>query len=468
LKDLLADKKRVHFIGVAGIGMSGLAKALTAFGFSVSGSDIKEGRTLQELRQRGIVVFVGHASDIIRTQKPDLVVYSSAISKSNPEYVEATTQGILMVHRAELLAYFMNQSKSIAILGMHGKTTTSSMVSHLLTCMEFHPTCFVGGEMINFCDNVLLGERTWIVAEVDESDGTHLLFSPSHAILTNLEEEHLDHYTGLEDIKEKFRGFLDNLKPDSVVVYSEDCPNLREVVSHAKGRKISYGFSETAEFSASEINLSGLSSSYTLLYHGKKVGGVRLNIPGLHNILNSLGTIALLRSMDLPLEPILNHLPEFRGAKRRLELKWDQPGLSVVDDYAHHPTEVQASLSALKASGRKLTCVFQPHRYSRARSLAGTFGPSFAQADRLILTEIYGAGETNPTGIDSGVIYDAVCGTGYPHILRMPKEEVIDYLLNHLDPNEIVAFLGAGDITEVADCFVERLKSKVTVLQKVG
>ena len=466
MDDLLAGKKHIHFIGVAGIGMSGLAKAVKSFGYFVSGSDMKEGHSLQELRKRGILIFTSHDEKNIKDA--DLVVYSSAIRENNPEFAAAKAQGITLVRRAQLLAHFMNQGKSIAILGTHGKTTTSSMVSHLLSMLDLHPTCFVGGEMINFQDNVILGEKNWIVGEIDESDGTHLLFSPSHVILTNLELDHADYYTDLDDVKAKFSKFLDNLSPDSTVVYSADCPNLSQVIKDKKVRKISYGLTVPADFSTTDIRFDGLTLSYELVHESKRLGTVRLSIPGCHNILNSLGAIALLYNMGLPLEGILMHLPKFLGARRRLERKWDEPGLLVVDDYAHHPTEVAASLKALKASGRKVTCIFQPHRYSRAVSLAKTFGPSFVSADRVLLTEIYSAGETNTMGIDSSIIYNAVTDTGHPDIHRIAKEEVIDYLLNHLEPNEIIAFLGAGDITEVADRFVESLKARNTTFKKAG
>ncbi len=466
MEDFLTGKKHIHFIGIAGIGMSGLAKAVKAFGYFVSGSDMKDGHVLQELKKRGIVIFTGH--DEKNLKDVDLVVYSSAIKENNPEFSVAKARGIKMVRRAELLAHFMNQGKSIAILGTHGKTTTSSMVSHLLSMLNLNPTCFVGGEMINFQDNVLLGEKNWIVGEIDESDGTHLLFSPSHVILTNLELDHADFYIDLADVKSKFLKFLENLGPESTVVYSSDCPNLSEVISRKSIKIVSYGLKTPADFSATDIRFHGLSLSYELLHKGEKLGTVVLSIPGRHNVLNSLGAIALLYTMGLPLDDILKHLPKFLGARRRLEQKWDEQGLLVVDDYAHHPTEVEASLSALKASGRKVTCIFQPHRYSRAISLAKTFGSSFASADRVILTEIYSAGEINTFGVDSSIIYNAVTDTGHPDIHRIPKEEVIEYLLNHLEPNEIIAFLGAGDITEVADLFVESLRNRNSNLKKAG
>jgi UDP-N-acetylmuramate--alanine ligase len=466
VKNVLEGKKRIHFVGIAGIGMSGLAKALKSFGYGVSGSDVKEGVMMDDLRRRGIAIYKGHEAG--HAEGADLIVYSSAIRGDNPEKRYAESRNIEFVHRSDLLAHFIRQGESVGILGTHGKTTTSSMASYLMTGLDFDPTCFVGGVMANYGDNVLLCGNRWMVAEIDESDGTHLKFAPTNVILTNLEEDHLDHYSGIEDIKDHFRRFFKGLAPETRVAYCSDCPNVRDVMAGANVRKISYGFNEGAEYSAANIELDGLSTAYRLVVRGRIAGEVRLQVPGRHNVANSLGNIALLHSMGISLEAILKIFPGFKGVKRRLELKLDDPGLSVVDDYAHHPTEVSASLDALKASGRKVTCVFQPHRYSRAISLAGTFGPSFASADRLILTEIYAAGETNTKGIDSGVIYDAVSGSGHPNILRLPKEKVVEYLLRNSGAHEIIAFLGAGDITEIADRFVESYKSAHPVLKKAG
>jgi UDP-N-acetylmuramate--alanine ligase len=455
---LLEGKKRIHFIGVAGIGMSGLAKAVKALGHEVSGSDVQENWAVQELRERGVAVRVGH--EACNAEGADLVVYSSAIREDNPEYRFAHATGIPVIHRAELLACFMNRGKGIGVLGTHGKTTTTSLVSHLLTRMGLRPTCFVGAKMINFHDNVLLGDQNWVVAEVDESDGTHRLFSPAYVVLTNIEEDHLDHYANLADIQASFREFLAKLAPASTVIYSADCPNLREVVRDFPGRLYAYGLSRDAVYTARDVRLTNLSASYELVAGGEVVQAVTLHVPGVHNVQNSLGAIALLSSMGFPYKEFLSYLPEFRGAGRRLEFKWAQGSRWVVDDYAHHPTEVRASLNALKPCGRQITCVFQPHRYSRVFSLSNSFGSSFGSADRVIVTDIYGAGETNTHEVDSGLIEKAVCKAGHGHVKRLAKEAVIDYLIDHPVDNEIVAFLGAGDITEVADRFVERLKTQ--------
>ncbi|MBI4549906.1 MAG: UDP-N-acetylmuramate--L-alanine ligase [Candidatus Omnitrophica bacterium] len=459
-------KQRIHFVGVAGIGMSGLAKALKSFGYNVSGSDVKEGVMMEDLRRRGIPIFKEHRAE--NAAGADLIVYSSAIRRDNPEKLYAEGRGIEFLHRSDVLAHFIRQGESIGILGTHGKTTTSAMASFLMTQLGLNPTCFVGGIMANYGDNVLLGGRQWMVAEIDESDATHLKFRPTNVILTNLEEDHLDFYAGLDDIKDHFRRFFAQLDPDTLAAYCSDCPNARDVMSGAKVRKVTYGLNSGTEYSAADIQHSGLTTTYRLLVRGRSAGLVRLNIPGRHNVLNSLGNIALFDSLGIPLDEVMRVLPGFKGVKRRLELKLDDPRLAVVDDYAHHPTEVSASLDALKASGRPITCVFQPHRFSRALSLARMFGPSFASADRLILTEIYAAGEVNTRGVDSGVIFDAVRTAGHPGLVRLPKEQVTDHLLRNCRAGEIIAFLGAGDITEVADHFVEAYKNANPVLKKAG
>lgn len=457
MSDLLQGKRNIHFIGVGGIGMSALAKFLCGLGYEVSGSDSRDGKYVEGLSNRGIRVFVGHDPKNLDERRVDLVVYSSAIHKDNPEFEHALSLGIPMVHRAQLLANLMNGKKSIGILGTHGKTTTSSMVSFLMERLDFRPTCFVGGVMRNRGDNVIAGEEKWIVAEVDESDGSHLLFSPKYVIITNIEEDHLDYYADLDAIKNRFREFLRNLKPDSTVIYSADCPNLRELVRGIPQRTVPYGFGEGSEFTARDVFLSGMNSSYELVKNGENACDVVLGIPGRHNVSNSLAAIALLSELGQSLPDAVKYLRDFSGTKRRLEIKYDGKGLMVFDDYAHHPTEVRASLSALKAFGRSITCVFQPHRYSRVASFAKSFGSAFQDADEVIVTGIYGAGESNVNSVDSSLIYNEMRRAGHPHVLQMKKEEVIHYLLGHRHGGDIVAFLGAGDITEVADNFVKNL-----------
>jgi len=438
--------------------MSGLAKLLIHKGYDVSGSDLRNGPLALELTDRGIQYFQGHNHQNL--QGVDLVVVSSAIQQDNPELLFAREQAIPVCHRAELLADLVKGHKSIGILGTHGKTTTSSMISFLLEQLGREPTCFVGGRMENFNDNVIVGGNEYWVTEVDESDGTQALFNPAYTLITNLEEDHLDHYGDLETIKLRFREFLDGLDPEGVVVIGDDCAHLRDVSSWIKSKKITYGLTPSADFRARNIRYKGFETEYELFRNLRYQGQVRLKMAGRHNVMNSLGAIALLASLDVDPKEVLPHLSNFKGAGRRLEIKWNDDSTIVIDDYAHHPTEIKATLAGLKACNKRITCVFQPHRYSRVMSMAGEFGKAFTDADRIILTEIYAAGETNTEGIDSSLIAKQIIRSGHPRVAYMEKEEVVPYLLERSLSNEVVAFLGAGDITQQASQLAVELRDR--------
>ncbi len=454
---LLEYGKKVFFIGIGGVGMSGLARLLAARGLEVSGSDAKRTKTTSKLESEGVSVFIGH-ENLFET-KPDLVVFSSAISKENPDYKKLQAFGIPIFHRAEILSFIMNQVISLAITGAHGKTTSSSMTSFLMSKAGLKPSCLVGGEIINFGSNVLVGDPHLFVAEVDESDRSQLYFSPDFVLITNLDAEHLDVYRDMDDIKNSFRIFIDQVKTTGSFVYCVDDLNLKEIASDSQRSGVSYGFSETADFYPKEVTLDGFHSSYDLYEKGKLIERIHLSIPGAHNVLNSLGVIALLRTFGLEYSKFLNYLPEFRGAGRRFEAKLNRPDILIIDDYAHHPTEVKATIKAAKGLGRKLTVVFQPHRFSRTVHLANDFGPVFKEADRVLLTDIYAAGEENTAQIQAGVIYDAVKKTGHPDVQLVPRDQIINFLLTHHQGEQAVAFLGAGDIGEIADEFASRFEN---------
>lgn len=455
---LLDPSKRIYLVGIGGVGMSGLAKVLRHRGFEVAGSDRVESRLVRELKSLGIPTFVGQRED--RFTPRDLVVYSSAIHPDHPEMVFARARGLAVIHRAEALASLLNHAEtSVAITGTHGKTTTSSMVSFVLSETGRHPTCLVGGEIANLGTNAILGGNEYFVSEVDESDGSQQCYSPHYAILTNLEEDHMDHYAGLEDLKQSMLNFLSNVNNPGLVVYSNEDAVLREIVPRSGKPHLSFGWTSQADVHAERIRLEGFHSEFDL-FHGEFFAGhVLLSVPGAHNVLNALGAIAVLLELGLDLDEILETLFRFRGARRRLEVKLDLDQTIVIDDYAHHPAEVAASLGALSGLGRHLTVVFQPHRFSRTRYLGREFGKVFHQANELILTEIYGAGEKNPDNVTSQLIYDAVREAGHPSAKMMSKEAVIDYLLGQGSQEGLIAFLGAGDIGEVADEFARRLKN---------
>lgn len=437
--------------------MSGLAKVLRHRGFNVAGSDRVENRSVRELKSLGVPVHVGQKEIFLESR--DLVVYSSAINADHPEMVWARDRGLPIVHRAQALASLLNRAEtSVAITGTHGKTTTSSMISFVLSETRRHPTCLVGGDIVNLATNAILGGDEFFVSEVDESDGSQEYYAPNYAILTNLEEDHMDHYADLEDLKQSMSRFLSNLNNPGLVVYSREDPVLRELVPASGKPRLSFGWTSEADVYAERIRLEGFHSEFDLFQQGFFGARVLLSVPGAHNIQNALGAISVLLELGLDLDEILEALFRFRGARRRLEVKLDLEDTIVIDDYAHHPAEVMASLRALTRLGKRLTVVFQPHRFSRTRYLGREFGKAFQEADELILTEIYGAGEKNPDNITSELIYTAVREAKHPAVRMMPKEGVIDYLLGRDSREGVIAFLGAGDIGEVADEFARRVK----------
>lgn len=455
---LLKPGKKVFLIGIGGVGMSALARVLAAYGLEVSGSDSKESRTVKKLRAEGIPVAIGHHAGHLSSA--EWAIYSSAIAKNNPELKQAEALALATYHRAEVLAHLMNQAISLVITGTHGKTTCSALASFLLTRSGLEPTCLVGGEILNYESNVILGRRHLFVAEVDESDKSQLFFIPDFALITNLEADHLDVYHDLAGLKHSFRLFLDRVKKTGRVIYCFDDPNLRELIAQEQiPGAVSFGMSAGADYHAGEVSLDGFKSRYTLYRHGKKVDTVELAIPGLHNVLNSLGVIALLASFGLLPSRFLHFLKEFRGTSRRLEVKLDRPELLVIDDYAHHPTEVRASLRALRALGRRTTVVFQPHRFSRTFHLAHEFSEAFDHADRVVLTDIYAAGEENVNQVKVSSIYEVVKQSGHPNVHLVARENLIDFLSTSRSKNELIAFLGAGDIGEIANEFADRFKS---------
>jgi len=450
--------KKVFLIGIGGVGMSGLARVLTAYGLEVSGSDTKRGRTVVRLEAEGIQVVSRHDASLI--DRADFVIYSSAILKTNPDFEKAQTLGIPIYHRAEVLSFLMNRVISIAITGAHGKTTSSALTSFLMTQAGLRPSCLVGGEILNYGSNAIIGDPNLFVAEVDESDRSQLHFYPDFALITNLDAEHLDVYEDIADIKNSFRRFVEQIKTAGRVIYCLDDAHLKEIMLEAPmGAAVSYGIVNHGDFYAKDIVLEGFASKYTLVERGEKIDEVCLNIPGSHNILNSLGVIALLRSFGLRYDQFLKYMSAFKGAGRRLEVKLNRQDLLIIDDYAHHPTEVNATLRAIRGLGKKTTAVFQPHRFSRTLHLANEFSQAFQSADRVLLTDIYGAGEENPNHVNVRLIYDAVKKGGHPDVRVVGRSEIIDFLMAHREGDETVAFLGAGDIGEIADEFASRFEN---------
>jgi len=449
--------KKFHFVGIGGIGMSALAKTLRHLGFEVSGSDKKENYSIQRMRAQGIQVSVGHEGSLDRSVSA--LVYSTAIQADNPELLQAKKLGIPILHRSEVLAEFVNKRPSIGVTGTHGKTTTTAMISYLLQAVGQAPTCLVGGMLLNAQDNVLLGADELYVAEVDESDKSQRRYFPLHSIITNMEPEHLDHYKDFDDIKACFKSYGYQTRPEGTLVINDDDQELKGLFLGYPHPLVSYGFQHTADFWAHDIHLFPYSSNYRLYHHDRPLGTVHLSVPGIHNISNSLAALALLISLGVEPELLMQKLADFKGTGRRLEVKLETSRLLVVDDYAHHPTEIKASLKALRNYGRMMTVIFQPHRFSRIKGLLKDFGPSFQDADRLIVTDIYGAGEQDDPLTSAETFLETVRLSGHRNVSFIKREE----LLKSLTPTEapqgdLFAFIGAGDIEEIANAFAVRFK----------
>ncbi len=457
--ELVLPGKHAYFIGVGGVGMSAVARVLRHLGLRVSGSDSKAGKMVESLCAEGIRVHIGqtesHLDDV------DFVVYSSAILPNHLELEAARRLGLPIYHRAEVLAALFNRAEtSIAVTGTHGKTTTTSMISYVMSCLGKNPTCLVGGDVLNFRTNTVLGQNHYWVAEADESDRSHELYAPSYAIVTNLEQDHIENYPKFSDLEQSFERFVANAQDPGAIIYPLMDRALKTIVKNSGRPCISFGFTEEADFAAVNIEFDAFGSSFDLLECGLYAGRFQLAVPGLHNIANALAAMTLFAQLGLDFDEVRKPLAEFKGARRRLEVKYTSDELVVVDDYAHHPTEVLASIEALKKMGKRLTVVFQPHRFTRTRYFFKEFGEVLRQADDVILTEVYAAGELNPEGTGVDLIYREVCGYGHPAVRVMDKKEVSDYLANRKEQEpSIVAFLGAGDIGEVADEFASRFKS---------
>lgn len=451
--------KRIHFVGIGGIGMSGIARVLLEMGYKVSGSDLETNDLTRRIEVLGGSVFEGHSASNLSADVGCLV-YSTSIAHQNPEVAEAARRGIPIIHRAEILSEIFNAKSGIAVTGTHGKTTTTSFISVILKKTGLDPTVVIGGEVAHFDGNSSCGSGGHFVAEADESDGSFIHLRPLYAVLTNLEPEHLDHYESLDDIKISFRKFIDNVREEGTVVYCRDDMNVRHVLDGYKGRTLCYGFSEDADIYPADIQMTGFNTVYKCVYRNRTLGTVRLKIPGRHNILNSLAAILVSLDLGLEFKKITQAVRAFSGAKRRFQLRTEANGIMLIDDYAHHPTEIRAVLDACRNwPDRRVITIFQPHRYTRTKYLADEFGVCFKGTDKLILTDIYPASEAPIEGVSIKTIYDRVRASGLTDVNIVAKEEIADYVMKLAAKGDIVLVLGAGNIKKVADELSERLQA---------
>ncbi len=450
--DLLKGKKRIHFVGIGGIGMSAIAQLLAKRGFDISGSDIKDSDIIGILKNNGIRVYLKHS--FLNIQDSELVVYSSAISPDNPELIAASEKGIPVIKRAVILAELMNEKIGIAVSGAHGKTTTSSMAALLLKESSLNPTVAVGGVVKNFSNNALLGDGNLFVIEADESDGSFLYYRPFYSVITNIDKEHLDYYRNMDEIISAYAKFADNTKKDGKLICFGQDENIRKILKCINRKYLVYGLDKSMDIYADDIKLEKLSSSFNCFFKNKPLGRFFLNIPGIHNVLNSLAVIGIGIELNLDSNLIKSALSKFDGTERRFQIKLELEGITVIDDYAHHPSEIQATMKVFDNWPKeRLITVFQPHRFTRTKYLAEEFGRSFAGSDLVIITEIYAAGEKTISGVSADLIIKALKKNGHSNCLFVPKEELISVLLDIVKTGDILLMLGAGDIGRLSTEF---------------
>lgn len=448
-------------MGIGGIGMSGIAEVLLNLGYRVSGSDLAESETTNRLQKLGAEVCLGHRPENLR--EADVVVISSAVRKDNPEVKAAHERLIPVIPRAEMLAELMRMKYGIAVAGTHGKTTTTSMIATVMAHGGLDPTAVIGGKLNRFGSNAKLGQGELLVAEADESDGSFLKLSPTIAIVTNIDPEHLDHYENLEEIQKAFLEFINKIPFYGLAVLCLDHGNVQALIPRVAKRFVTYGLSTQANFRATDIAFHGFTTTFRAIENDRELGQLSIRMPGLHSVYNALATLATACELDLSFGVVQEALGSFSGVQRRFQLKGEWGGVMMVDDYGHHPAEIKATLSAAKRGwDRRTVVVFQPHRYTRTRDLFKDFLTAFNQADVLFLTEIYPAGEDPIPGVRVQDLYEGIKGYGHKDAtLVLEKDKIVEVLLPRLRAGDIVFTLGAGDIWKVGDRLLEKLKENV-------
>jgi len=452
-------KHHYHFIGIGGIGMGTLALLLIDDGHAISGSDIKENIIIDQLRKKGAAIHLSHCKEHI--QNPDYVVFSSAIKEDNPEMVEARARNIPILHRAKLLAGVMSLKKAITVAGAHGKTTTSSMVSSLLTVAGLNPTLAVGGIMNNTGASADLGQGEYFVAEVDESDGSFLFFNPFYSIVTNIDFEHMEYYKTWENMLKAYAQFLSQTHLLGARIICGDDKNLKELAIAQHGPMVTYGLSKDNNFTASDIRHKGFESRFVCHEQGKRLGEIELHIPGEHNVVNGLAVVALSRLMNIDFSIVQKSLREFTGVQRRFTKRGEVNGILFFDDYAHHPTEIMATLRAARLlKAKRVIALFQPHRFSRMKFLQKEFVESLQDCDYLIMTDIYAASEDPIEGVNTqSVLKDLKAGRSKP-TYYLKQSDIARHLVSVLAPGDLVITLGAGNINQVLNELIQQVKER--------
>ncbi len=457
----LGRVRTVHFVGIGGSGMSGIAEVLLNLGYTVTGSDLSSTDVTERLAALGATVHEGHDAEAVAGA--DVVVVSSAVSANNPEVVEATRQRIPVIPRAEMLGELMRMKHSVAVAGSHGKTSVTAMLALVLARCGLDPTIVIGGRLGVLGSNAKLGRSDLMVAEADESDGSFLRLYPTLAVVTGIDEEHLDHYGSVEAVHDSFVAFLGKVPFHGAVVACLDDEGVQEILPRLDRRVVTYGLTTQAGFRASDIVIDGFTSRFTLRHDGEDPIAVQMRTPGRHQVQNALAALAVASELGLSLRVAATALEEFPGADRRMQQVGDVDGVLVVDDYGHHPTEVMATLSALRAAvgERRIVVLFQPHRFSRTQLLMDEFARAFYDADVLLVTDIYAASEEPRAGVTAEALAGAIAGHGHRDASYAgPLDDAIDAVMSRVEAGDVLLTLGAGSVGRAPARLVESLAAR--------
>src|SRR5882724_2997728 len=454
---MLRKTRRIHFVGIGGIGMSGIAEVLINLGYQVTGSDLEEGATVKRLRSLGGTVTRGHSP--AHVGDCDVVVVSSAVKPDNPEVLEARRRQIPVIPRAEMLAELMRIKYGVAIAGSHGKTTTTSMVATILSGAGLDPTIVIGGRLGILGSNAKLGKGDLLVAEADESDGSFLRLTPTLAVVTNIDPEHLEHYGSLAKLQDSFVDFLNKVPFYGTGIVCLDEARVQEILPRLTRRVVTYGFTAQADLSAAAIELREFQAGFDVFLKREKLGRVQLQVPGRHSVANALAAIAVGLDLEIPFATIVRELGRLHGADRRFQLKGEAGGVMVIDDYGHHPVEILATLAAAKRGwSRRTVVVFQPHRYTRVQALLSDFGRAFYDADLLAVTDIYPAGETPIPGVTAETVARAIEDHGHKDVtLVKDLAQVPSWLESRVREGDMVITMGAGSVYKCGEEFLKRV-----------
>ena len=448
---------RIHFVGVGGVGMCGIAEVLLNLGYQVSGSDLRSGEATERLAGLGGRIFQGH--EAANVEGAQVVVYSTAVKPDNPEVVAARTQGIPVIPRADMLAELMRMKYGIAVAGSHGKTTTTSLVAAVLARGGLDPTIVVGGRLQSTGSNARLGHGQFLVAEADESDGSFLRLSPAVSVITNIDREHLDHYGSLEELRQAFIYFANRVPFYGVSILCADDPQVRGILPQVTKRHLLYGTAPDATLRAEDVRLDPQGASFRVISDGQELGTMRLALPGLHNVLNALAAVAVGLEIEVAFSHIAEALGAFRGVGRRFETRGEVGGVKVVDDYGHHPTEIAATLAVARTLGRRVLVLFQPHRYTRTALLHREFGACFGDADKVWVLDIYPAGESPVAGVTARTIVQSAEALGQKHLVYVGDAgAAVEAVAREARPGDLVLTLGAGDVGKLGDRLLARLR----------